>query len=379
MRTVVLGYIVRGPLGGLAWHHLQFCIGLQSLGHEVLFIEDSDNYPSCYDPAQQLLSADPTYGLRFISETFLRFGLAENWAYFDEHQGQWHGPCAESAAESARNADLLLNLSGVNPARPWLSPIPVRAFVDTDPIFTQIRYLSDPAFRGYVDWHTRHFTFGELLAGEKPFVLDDGIDWQPARQPVALDQWPFDLGPADAPLTTVMQWESYERRSFANITYGMKSESFAAIENLPTKVGVPLEIALGGESAPRARLRELGWRLVDPLAVTRTTESYQTYLRNSKGEFSVAKQGYVIGRTGWFSERSTGYLASGRPVITQDTGFSELLEIGDGLLAFTTERQAMDAIDVVNSDYAHHCRAARQIAERYFDANVVLTDRLSRL
>lgn len=379
MRIVVLGYIVRGPLGGLAWHHLQYCIGLRDLGHDVFFIEDSDDYPSCYDPSRHIMTERPDYGLAFADRTFSQYGLADVWAYYDQHTSRWLGPCAETAEQNCRSADLLLNLSGVNPSRPWLNDVPVRAFVDTDPVFTQIKCLTESHFRALLDWHTVHFTFGELIGTKSSRTPDDGISWLPTRQPIALQCWQWDVGPQDGAFTTVMQWQSYKPQEYDGATYGMKANSFPAIEDLPQATSATLEIALGGESAPRDRLTALGWRLVDSLSVSGTTECYKNYLRRSKGEFSVAKQGYVSGRSGWFSERSAAYLASGRPVITQDTGFTDVFDFGAGLLAYETREQAAEAIHAVVDDYPRHCRAAREIAESCFDANRILEDLLRRI
>src|SRR3569832_2261619 len=145
LRIILLGYIIRGPLGGLVWHHLQYAIGYARLGYEVYFVEDSDDYPSCYDPVRDRTDTDPTYGLSFASEIFKQVGLADRWAYHDAHTGRWHGPCGERVIALCKSADLLLNLSGSNPLRPWFQSIPVRALIDTDPTFTQIRPLTDPA------------------------------------------------------------------------------------------------------------------------------------------------------------------------------------------------------------------------------------------
>src|SRR5439155_10118990 len=161
LRIVVLGYIVRGPLGGMVWSNLQYLQGLARLGHDVYFVEDSNDYPSCYDPARDVVDADPSYGLAFAGRTLERIGLHERWTYWDAHTARWLGPCAARAGEICATADLLLNLCGVNPLRPWLEAIPVRAFVDEDPAFTQIRHLTDPAARELAARHTAFFSFGE--------------------------------------------------------------------------------------------------------------------------------------------------------------------------------------------------------------------------
>ncbi|HEX5725697.1 MAG TPA: hypothetical protein VFX98_09555 [Longimicrobiaceae bacterium] len=376
LRVVVLGYVVRGPIGGMAWHHLQYVLGLARLGHDAWFVEDSDDYPGCYDPVRHVVDTDPSYGLAFAERAFRRLGLAERWAYHDAHAGGWKGPAADRAPEVCRSADLVLNLSAVNPLRPWLAEVPRRALVDTDPVFTQLRHLHDAEARRAAALHTHFFTFGEGMARGGACVPDDGFPWCPTRQPIVLDAWPVTPGPADGRFTTVMQWDSYPPREHAGRRYGMKSDSFAAYLDLPARTGAALELALGSESAPRDQLRAHGWTLRDPLAVTRDPWTYQQYLRESKAEFSVAKHGYVAARSGWFSERTAAYLASGRPTLVQDTGFSAWLPVGAGLLAFSSPDEAAAGVEEIDRRYAFHCRAAREVAERCFDSRAVLEELL---
>ena len=373
LRVVVLGYLVRGPFGGMAWHHLQYVVGLARLGHDVMFVEDSDDYESCYDPERGVLGTDPSYGLRFAAAAFGRLGLGESWAYFDAHTGRWLGPGSGRVLEFCSTADLLLNVSGVTPLRPWVLEIPTRVLIDTDPVFTQIRHLMDPAARRSAEQHTAFFTFGEVIPGGGSEAPNDGLPWQSTRQPVVLDTWPVTPGPPGGKFTTVMQWDSYPSREYGGRRFGMKSDSFGPYLDLPRRAAGAFELALGSASAPREALRARGWSVVDPLAPTRDPWTYQDYIRSSKAEFGVAKHGYVAGRSGWFSERSAGYLASGRPVIAQDTGFSDILPIGDGLLAFNDPEEAAAAVDAVNRRYAHHCRAARALADAYFDSDLILT------
>jgi len=372
LRVVVLGYIVRGPLGGLAWHHLQYVLGLARLGHDVYFLEDSDDYPACYDPVRNVTDTDPTYGLDFAARTFDRVGLGERWAYHDAHTGRWLGPAAGSARDVFATADLLLNLSGVNPLRPWAERVPMRVLIDTDPAFTQIRHLSDPAARARAKLHTAFFSFGENLAAGRSQVPADGFPWRPTRQPIVMEAWPVTQGPARGNLTTVLQWESYPARSHGGRRYGLKAESFSPYLDMPARVGPVFELALGGPTAPRDLLRQKGWGLRDSQEVTRDPWTYQRYLAESRAEFSVAKAGYVDSWSGWFSERSAGYLASGRPVLVQDTGFTDWLPTGEGALAFRTPEEAVAGVEALDRRYEHHCRVARELAQEYFDARKVL-------
>lgn len=378
LRIIVLGYLVRGPIGGMAWHHLQYVLGLHLLGHDVCFAEDSDDYPSCYDPARGVVDGDPTYGLAFCDAAFRRIGLADRWTYYDAHHGRWHGPAADQALKRFAAADVVLNLSGVNPLRSWAETIPVRVLVDTDPLFTQVRHLTDPAARTAALAHTAFFTFGENIPAGRSTVPSDGLPWEATRQPVVLSWWPVTVGPAEGRFTSVMQWDSYPPMEHAGRVYGMKSLSFEPFWDLPAHVEPRLELALGSSSAPRERLLARGWLLRDPLEVTRDPWTYQAYLRQSKAEFGIAKHGYVASRSGWFSERSAAYLASGRPCLVQDTGFSEHLPCCEGLIPFRTLAEAVAGIADIDQRYVDHCRAAREIAAEHFDAAKVLTDLLDR-
>jgi hypothetical protein len=378
LRIVVLGYVVRGPLGGLAWHHLQYALGLARLGHDVWFVEDSDDYPSCYDPVRNVTDTDPSYGLGFARRAFGRLGLGDRWAFHDAHRSQWAGPAARHAPALCRSADLVLNLSGVNPLRPWLEHAPARALVDTDPAFTQIRHLTDPAALEAARGHTAFLSFGENIASGTADIPADGLAWHPTRQPVVVDRWPVTPGPTEGALTTVMSWESYPALVHEGRHYGMKSASFAEYMALPHRVAAPLEIALGGPNQPRAELTANGWRLRDPRAPTRDPFTFQRYVRDSKAEFSVAKHGYVVTNSGWFSERTTSYLASGRPAAVQDTGFTEWLECGTGVLAFSSADEAAAAIEDVEARYAQHSRAARELVAEHFAAERVLGELVER-
>jgi hypothetical protein len=374
LRVLVLGYVVRGPLGGLAWHHLNYVLGLGALGHDVWFLEDSEDHPACYDPTQGM-TTDPTYGLRFMAASMDRLGTGDRWAYHDAHTGRWLGPAAPIALELCATANVLLNVSGVNPLRPWTMEVPVRALVDTDPVFTQIRHLTDRTAADAAACHNRFFSFAGNIGQATCTVPDDGFPWRPTRQPIHLPAWPVTEPPDDGPFTTVMQWESYPAVELDGVRYGTKSMSFDAILTVPSAVpDARFEIAMGsaGTPAPVDDLAAAGWGVIDPLAVTRDPWTYQRYVQGSRAEISVAKHGYVASRSGWFSERSAAYLASGRPVVVQDTGFSEWMEAGAGVLGFTTTEEAVDCVRSVRARYRDHARAARAAAAELFDHSLVL-------
>jgi hypothetical protein len=275
--------------------------------------------------------------------------------------------------EIAASADVVLNVSGVNPIRPWLERIPARVMIDTDPVFTQIECIKDVAKRARARAHQHFFTFGECYQRVGCSMPDDGLPWQPTRQPVVLGAWPVAPPRPGGLFTTVMLWDSYDPCEHQGRKFGMKALSMEAVLDLPRQMGRRFELALGGRETPAERLLDLGWQLRDPIATTRDPWVYQRYMRASKAEFSVAKHGYVVSGSGWFSERSCGYLASGRPVITQDTGFSSFLPVGDGLLSWRSPSEARTALVEVDARYEHHCRAARDFAAAHFDSRDVLS------
>jgi hypothetical protein len=371
LRVVVLGDVVRIPLGGMAWSDMHYLLGLAALGHDVYYLEDSDDHPwSCYDPGRDMSGTDPAYGLAFAERSFREAGLEDRWAYYDAHRGTWLGPCAGRVREICSGADLLFNLGC--PVRSWLEEIPVRVLVDKDPVFTQIRNLAEPQRRERAAQHTAHFSFGENIGTSRAAIPADGFPWQATRHPIFLDAWPAMPGRPGGRFTTVMQWESYPARAYAGIAYGTKAASFEPYLDLPRRAGPVLEMTVGSASAPRDELRRHGWVLPDPLDVSRDLASYQHYIQRSKAEFTVAKHGYVVSRSGWFSERSAAYLASGRPAVLEDTNFTDWLPAGAGVLAFRNPDEALAGIEEVNRRYEFHCRAAREIAHEYFDARRVL-------
>ncbi len=378
LRIVVLGYVVRGPLGGMVWSNLQFLRGLRRLGHEAYFLEHGDNYASCYDPSRNVLDTDPSYGLRFAAAAFDRIDLDGRWAYFDTRIDQWVGPAAHRIRDVVGDADLVLNLCGVNRIHPWLLDVPARVLVDEDPAFTQVRHLNDATAREQAATHTAFFSFGENFGRSEGRIPDDGFPWQPTRQPLVLESVPVSTGKPQGRYTTVMLWDSYPKPTrHAGIEYGHKSKSFQPYLDLPKRANAPFEFAIGGHP-PRDLLKANGWKLKSPLAVSKDPGTYEGFIRRSKAEFSIAKHGYVVSRCGWFSERSVTYLATGRPVVVENTGFSRWMDTGRGVLTFSNREEAIAAIAEIETAYETHCRTAREIAEAYFDSDKVLPSLLER-
>ncbi len=379
---IVAGYLVPYPLGGHTWHPLHYLLGFRALGHDAYYFEEnaywSAGYPRYFDPARDDLVETPEAGLGYLERVMGEVGCAGRWCFLDAARGGATAGMSPGALRAlVREADVFVNVSGLN----WLPPggerIPIRVFVDTDPVFTQVRVLTgDERLACLLAQHNRHLTFGVRI-GEPdcPVPPTPGIRWRPTRQPLALACWPPAPPEAAGPaLTTVTNW-SRTPVTWDGETFGGKDLEFGPYLDLPGRVSRPLEVAVVGDDR-RARLAAHGWRLADPRAVTADPWRYRDYIRRSAGEWSVAAQANVRTQTGWFGDRSAAYLASGRPVILQDTGFSRWLPTGKGLFPFRTPAEAAAAIERLDEDYPAHCLAARRIAERYFDAEVVLGELL---
>lgn len=386
-RIVVSGLAGLYPVGGVAWDYLQYVLGLHRMGHDVFYHEDTWSWP--YDPVAATRTDDPAYTAAFLDAFFRDHepGLRERWHYRHLHGGS-HGASRAAFEAFAADADLFLNVSGGNPVPDALGAGCVRAFVDTDPGYNQIVLAERPAWSENVErWaatvadHDVHFTYAENVDGPDCGIPDVGIRWIPTRMPIVLDVW-AGLPPAgpSAPWSTVMTWNAFGGPLVhAGREYFSKGRSFEVVLPLPERVGARLRIAVGGTGVPTGRLEAAGWEVVDAPSATRTPDAYRSFIADSRGEFSVAKHVYVALRTGWFSCRSACYLAAGRPAVVEDTGFSEVLPTGAGLLAWSTPEEAEEAIARAEADPARHRRAAREIAAGEFDHARVLERLLGAL
>lgn len=375
-RIVVSGLLAQYPLGGVTWDYLQYIVGFARLGHDVYYVEDTGQWP--YNPAEDGVSKGCEANVDHLATVMDRFGLSDRWAYRFAWQDQWFGLDEARRTEVIRTADLILNVSGVLRDPAGLDRHGVLAYLDSDPVFTQVKLArGQNDFRAVVDAHDVHFTFGETLGADVPAT---GHTWLPTRQPVVLDEWTHAM-PDTGRYTTVMNWSSYNDVEFAGRRYGQKDVEFRRFLNLPSRTAAALEVAMASGKnarAPYDLLRHRGWSIVDPAVACPDLDSYRRYLQTSRGEWSVAKSGYVQGRSGWFSCRSACYLAAGRPVIAQDTGFSDVIPTGEGLLAFGTVEEAVGALADVEADYRRHAEAAREIAAAHFDSTRVLESLLDR-
>lgn len=395
LRIVVGGYVGLLPAGGVTWDYVQYPAGLAALGHDVYYIEDTRLWP-IYQP-QGSDWGDASASVAHLRRVMNAFDLSSRWAYRDEASGRTFGMSEEKVKEVCRTADVFINISCSTYMRDEYRAIPARALIDTDPMFTQIQYLSqqmftpgEPAQRDLVDAHNFHFTFGENVGGDDCRMPDCRIDWRPTRQPVCLPHWRATAPPAVADdeksrpaYTTLMNWTAARPLQHDGEMWGQKDVEFRRFIELPGLVPeVAVAVAVGqtggaGEPFPSDASRAAGWRVLDPQACAPDWRSYRSFIERSRGELSVAKETYVKARTGWFSCRSACYLAAGRAVVTQDTGWSKHLPEGEGLLAFDDIEGAAEALRRVESDPARHSRAARAVAEEHFDSARVLASLLA--
>lgn len=379
LKILVGGYLIGFPLGGMFWLALSYLLGLKRLGHEVLFLEDTGmwNYP--FDPERGMYDVDSSYGRDLIQAFFSRFGLADRWCYYSEFEGQHYGRSREELEAYCAEADLLLNISGILPQRDLYFDIPRRLLLDTDPVWTMYKASLKQKDLEYLKRHTHFFTFGyHLPKGNTPVPLF-GLDWQPTLPPALLDEWRPAPGPGGS-YTTVGNWDVRDRE----IVIGGKRYSwrkavqFEKIIELPRRLPeVRFELSYSGMEEDQARYNSFGWNVQNGMLVSKDLWTYHEYIRNSRAEFTVAKQQNIELKSGWVSDRAVTYLAAGRPVLTQDCGYEEMFPVGKGLLTFEDLESAERAVRDVEANYEAHRAAARQLAEEYFASDKVLASMLA--
>jgi hypothetical protein len=372
--VVVCGCAGALPLAGVALHYLQYCLGLRDMGIEVSYLEEITDYwpyhPDTFEPDEQA-----SYTVPWLRELFDAFDLP--WAYRDP-LGRYHGATEAEVVDRCSKADLILNVSGAHNPIAHHKLAKALAYVDTDPGFIQVKAEQEPTTRSWLEGHDLLFTFAEAMGSPTCRIPDGGYDWKTTRQPVYLPFWDEVTAPPGPTYTTVMNWKAYAPVEWNGEVWGQKDAEFPVVRPLPSGLpGVDLELALGGKDAPRAELADEGWTISDPIEATRTVWRFRDYIAGSRAELTIAKQCYVRSGSGWFSERSANYLAAGRPVIAQDTGWAAHVPTGPGLLPFRTTDEAEQAVRAVEADPIGHAQGARRTAAEYFDSQLVLAELLS--
>ena len=364
MKIILAGIIARYPFGGVTWCSLMYLLGLRALGHDVYYLEDTGE--CVYDYEKNTISLDSAYGINYINSSLAQFGFGDRWIFVD-YEGRYYGKSREETTKICADADLFINLSGGS----WFwrdeyRKIPRKIFIDTDPAFTQGAIAKGEKW--YVEFFKSFdtlFTFGRNLGAADCKIPETPFEWKKTWQPVVCEEWETQKPPKRDFFTTVMTWKN---QSFAEAD-GNKDKQFAQFLDLPQKTEQVIELAVNGA---QDLLRSYGWLTVEGMSVSKNLNLYRDYIQNSKAEFSVAKHLYVLTNSGWFSDRSECYLAAGRPVLVQKTGFEKYLPTGEGLLAFGNVQEALDGIEKINAGYERHRQRASEIAREYFDAKVIL-------
>ncbi len=371
--TILLsGMIAADPYqGGATWAVLQYLLGFQRLGHAVYFVEPVAE--AALRPAGAPLAH--SVNAAYFRQVMADFGFEQTSALLQVGTQHTVSLSYPQLREVAGQADLLINISGILTDEALINRIPVRVYLDLDPAFNQLWQAVegiDMRFAG----HTHFVTVGLAIGQPDCRVPTCGLEWITTLQPVVLSQWPVATRVEYEALTTVANWRGYGSILHEGIFHGQKAHSLRPLMALPTLTAERFMLALAihpEEVHDLAALNDNGWCLLDPAEVTQTPERYRRFIQGSKAEFGIAKSGYVAARCGWFSDRSVCYLASGRPVLAQDTGFSRFLPVGAGLFAFATAEDLLAGIEELRRDYAGQARAARALAVEYFDSDKVLS------
>lgn len=376
--VVVIGALGKLPYGGMAFYWGHHIAGLQDLGYEVHYLECLDQPDEAYNPDTNEMSDDPSYALAYLSDLLPRFGVSPERSSFIDRGGSCHFSGWSGLRSALDGAAFVLNV-GVPTWFEDLERCERRIFIDCDPMYTQVAMETGTGLRAEPPYHyDTLFTYGARIGADDCLIPTAGRSWLPARTVVATKWWTVAPAPSDGPIVALLHWAAGGDLEFAGRTLGHKDREFVHFFDLPSRRPGRFVAAIGGGGAPKDELEDAGWELVGPLEATRTTDVYQSFIARSRADLGIAKHSYVETRTGWFSDRSTCYLAAGRPVLHQDTGFTDWLPEGEGVLAFSDLDSLLDAIDRLERDYARHAQAARRIAEEYFEARVVLADMLEK-
>lgn len=386
MARIVLGsYMVRYPLGGMMSWVLQWLVGFDRLGHEIYFVEKAGYPDACYDPVRDVMTDDCAYGMGVVEDLLARFGLDDRVSFVD-HDGRYHGLSRDRVEAILASADVFIDM-GTHGS--WLSEAQLsgtRVLVDGEPGFTQMKMANGTWGSSAVDAYDHFFTTGQNIGTGASSAPSAGKSWRHVFHPVVTEIFDglvptaSEAAPTSAQaFNTVMNWQSYEPIVFEGETFGHKDVEFERFMNLPDLVPVDLEVAVSGSDVPRQRLAQAGWRVRDAHEVTISFDTFRDYIEASAGEFSVCKSGYVRTNGGWFSDRSAAYLAAGRPVVMQETGFSAHLPTGLGLFAVTTIDEAAAALAEIRRDHRRHSLEASRIARDFLDSSRVLARFLDEL
>jgi hypothetical protein len=400
LRLVIMGILGRTPLAGVSWQVLHYLEGFRRLGYDIYYIEDTGGW--AYNPrrktddneSEYTYAINCQYAVNYVAKLMSSFGLQDAWAYRSRVDGRVFGLSETQVSRLFEKADALVNLTGSTCLLEEHTRVPVRIYLETDPVMRQIEVVrGDRKAIDLLAAHTHHFTYGENLGAPDCGVPVTRFNYLPTRQPIVLDWWTPDWrlssgvnGRPDIParFTTIAKWRQPGKDiEWNGETYSWsKHVEFLKFIDLPRRTQQEFELALAWENEKDEevipQLTSFGWNVVDAISLSLDIVPYRDYILGSRGEFTVAKDQNIRLRSGWFSDRSACYLAAGKPVVTQDTAFGNILPTGRGLFAFRNMEDILSAIDTIESNYEGHCRAAREIAEEYFAAEKVLGSLMER-
>lgn len=371
MIIIFASAIGRFPIGGNAWSDLQYLLGLRALGHNIFYLEECGIESWVYNWETEQLTTDLDYPTNYVRSCLDPLGFANRWIYRAGDRSV--GMDVEEFSNICSQADLMI-VRG-SPISLWRDEYNLpqrRIYIDADPGFTQINLAcSHLELANTVERCDRLFTIGQRLGAPDCPIPKIGRQWLTTLPPVALSYWPVNEDDRATHFSCIMQWQSYREVVYQGVTYGNKDKEFLKFIDIPQLTKQPFRIALSGGFPDE--LSQHNWEVVPGWVASFTPDSYQTFIQASRAEFGVAKHGYVATKGGWFSDRSVCYLASGRPILVQDTGLSDWLPIGEGILTFRDRKEAVNGVETINADYERHRYAARKLAEEYFDSDRVLS------
>lgn len=382
-KIVLLGMMTKIPVAGAVWGTMHYMVGLERLGYEPYYVEAHARTPSMFMTHED----DDGTGkaAAFIDGVMKRFGFGGRWAFHALHDdGSVHGMSDTALNQLYRDAALLINYHGGTVPLPEHTATKRLVYLETDPVDTEIE-----VFEGrqetieFLGEHSAFYTWGLNYGRPDCRVpLPKPFDFKPMPPAVVGDLW--DVPPAGdcGRFTTVGNW----RQPWRDVTFQgevyhwSKHFEYLKFIDLPRQVDQEFELGLASYDDDDQRLLEShGWIVSDAAAFSSDLDAYRQFVADSRGEFTVAKDQNIRLRSGWFSERSAQYLAAGKPVITQETGFSNVLPTGSGLFGFSTMDEIVEAVRAINADYAGHCRRAREIAREWFEYDRVLPPMLADL
>jgi hypothetical protein len=365
MKIVFAGTIGRSGLGGQAWASLQYLLGFRAIGHDVFYLEDCGKSSWVYNWEKTEWTTELDYPADYVRSCLAPHDLS--WIYRTDEGSR--GAALDDFLQFCATADLLI-MRAV-PLWVWRDEYSAprrRAFIDVDPGFTQISIVNgDEGLAQGIVRCERRFTVGQKIGEPGCAAPVAGGPWLKTLPPVFLPEWPSAENDATH-FTTIVRWQGFKEVTFNGQSYGQRNAEFPKLQDLPRRTRQPFRVAQMGVD-PKT-LEAHGWEVAPGEIISKTPQSYREFIQQSRGELGIPKHGYVAMRGGWISDRSVCYLASGRPVVIEDT--SAEIGNGDGFLTFTDAESALAAIEIVNSDYMKHRLAARRLAENVFATDKVL-------